>query len=298
MTNNYIEFPSDFWNNEFNKFFDNSSFDQLKNPFDISLLNNNQENQEKLDEDYMKIYFIEMPKSTDSNTGRSTIKFNITKEENSNSNGSNNLIGNKKGRKKISEKEITKESTKKNKKPPHDKFDVFNILNLIQVDSINCIILFLNCVLNHFNYDKEDRFKNIISSAKKEVNKTKLAIIKNKKLHEIITVKISSKYKNFKYDYNQKLYEKIKQNPEYKMNKVIISILDEKYLNFFQNVYYQSKRTFNLQKYGIDANIPLSNVKMYIDKVNKFNDKEYKNTISNCINENYFDGKLMFYLEK
>lgn len=298
MTNNYIEFSSDFLNNEFNKFFDNSSFDQLKNPFDISLLNNNQENQEKLDEDYMKIYFIEMPKSTDSNTGRSTIKFNITKEENSNSNGSNNLIGNKKGRKKISEKEITKESTKKNKKPPHDKFDVFNILNLIQVDSINCIILFLNCVLDHFNYDKEDRFKNIISSAKKEVNKTKLAIIKNKKLHEIITVKISSKYKNYKCDYNQKLYEKIKQNPEYKMNKVIISILDEKYLNFFQNVYYQSKRTFNLQKYGIDANLSLSNVKMYIDKVNKFNDKEYKNTISNCINENYFDGKLMFFLEK
>ena len=194
MTNNYIEFSSDFLNNEFNKFFDNSSFDQLKNPFDISLLNNNQDNQdnqEKLDEDYMKIYFIEMPKSTDSNTGRSTIKFNITKEENINSSGSNNLIGNKKGRKKISEKEITKESTKKNKKPPHDKFDVFNILNLIQVDSINCIILFLNCVLNHFNYDKEDRFKNIISSAKKEVNKTKLAIIKNKKLHEIITVKIT-----------------------------------------------------------------------------------------------------------
>ena len=89
MTNNYIEFPFDFWNNEFNKFFDNSSVDYFKNPFDISSLNNNQDNQEKLDED--DIYFKKvMPKSTDSNTSRSTIKFNVTKEDNSNSNGSNN----------------------------------------------------------------------------------------------------------------------------------------------------------------------------------------------------------------
>lgn len=299
MTNNYLEFPYDFLNNESNEKSDNSIIDILKNLFDISQSNNNQENQDKIEEDDSEIYFIkEVPKTTNVDINKNNNIFNVTREENSNSDNSNNLIGNKRGRKTISEKELTKDSTKKNKKPPHDKFDVFNILNLIQVNSINCLILFLNCVLDNFEYNKEDRFKNIISSEKKKVNKQKLAIIKNKKLYEIITEKISSKYKKYKCDYNKSLYEKIKQNPEYKMNKVIISILDEKYINFFQNVYYQSKRTFNLQKYGIDANLSLSKVEMYIDKMNKFKDKEYKNTISNCINENYFDGKLMFFLEK
>ena len=295
MTNNYLDFQSVFFNNEFNEELENRNIDIIKNPFEITELNNNQYNKEEVDEDNSDIYFRkETSKSTHDNTNRNNALFNVTKEENI---ILNNFIGNKKGRKKDSEKEISKNSVEKNKKI-HDKFDVFNILNLLQVNSINCIILFLNCVLDYFNYDKKDRFKNIVSSAKKKVNKKKLSIIKNKTLNEIITEKISEKYKNFKCDYNQLLYEKIKQNPDYQINKIIINILDEKYLTFFQNVYYQSKRTFNLRKYGIDANLPLSNVELYIDKINKFKDKDYKNAISNCINEYYFDGKLMFYLEK
>ena len=124
MTNNYLDFQSVFFNNEFNEELENRNIDIIKNPFEITELNNNQYNKEEVDEDNSDIYFRkETSKSTHDNTNRNNALFNVTKEENI---ILNNFIGNKKGRKKNSEKEISKNSVEKNKKI-HDKFDVFNI---------------------------------------------------------------------------------------------------------------------------------------------------------------------------
>ena len=83
----------------------------------------------------------------------------------------------------------------------------------------------------------------------------------------------------------------MKNNPIY---DALIKLSNETYLYFFQNIYYKNERFINLHKYGIDVIIPLSNkVELCEDKI-KDEDEEYIKIYKKCINENYFNGKLMF----
>ena len=207
-------------------------------------------------------------------------------------------IGKKKGRISNEEKKEMNKS-QNNSKKIHDKYDKFNIINKLNVHSIQSLIEIVNCALDMFSFgkNKELKFLNINSSFKKDVKKDSIENLKKKKLCDILTLNISDKYQKYPLDYNKQLYKKIKDDPRY---KVVINFLEENFLFFFQNVYYKSERTINLQKYGVDAFLTLSKkVKLNKDKIKTFkDDKEYIKFYNQCINECYFDGKLMFQLVK
>ena len=136
----------------------------------------------------------------------------------------------------------------------HNKNDKFNILTKVLSHSLNTLIQIVNCFLDEFNYNKNERFLYIESCYKKNVKKDNIEEMKNKKLSEIISLNISKKFHNQDINKNKNLYEKIKNDSRY---TVVNKFLDETFLFFFQNVYYKSDRTINLQKYGVDAFLTL-----------------------------------------
>ena len=108
-------------------------------------------------------------------------------------NESEDFIRKKRGRKAV-ENEDENENENQPKKN-HNKFDTDNILTKIQVNYITFIVLFLNFILDFFNYDKSERFKQIDYKVKQVVNQNHFNDLKSKKLHEIICMKISPKNK-------------------------------------------------------------------------------------------------------
>ena len=199
-------------------------------------------------------------------------------------------------RKKRGRKAVVNEDENENENQPkknHDKFDTYNILTKIQVNYITFIVLFLNCILDFFNYDKNERFKQIAYKVKQVVNQNHFNDLKSKKLHEIICMKISPKNKKIvtqDAEYNKNLYIKLQSNP------IINRILNENYLYFFQNIYYKSEKIINLKHYGCDTNITLSNkIVMFNDKIKSFKDKDYIVAVQKCVKDNYFEKKVVFH---
>ena len=110
----------------------------------------------------------------------------------------------------------------------HDKFSADNILRKIQVHFISFIVFFLNDILSSFGIRK--KFLKLDYEFKKDVNKQNFAELKNKNIGEIISSKISTKYKKDE-NTNSNLYELLKTN------KVLGKIFDIKYFTFFKEYY-------------------------------------------------------------
>ena len=293
MGNNNTYGSNDYLSIANNSNSENSFGDAYNKFFPSEQININREPSEEYDS---QIYFnTDNYKTTKEETKEKNkidknVKFNISKS----SNNSINLVGKKtkRGRKKKAEK---KDNNGQFSKKCHTKYCESNVLHKIKTDSINSIIDTANSILEY--YKCNERFKYIDASYKKNVNKNEIELIKTQKLSDIILLPISPKYKNSEKDYNKQLYNKLKENPKY---KVLKSFLDETYLHFFQDIYYQDERNINLKKYGINDYLPLSKkVKLSIDKINSFdaNEKDYLKLYNQCINKNYFDDKLKFYLE-
>ena len=294
MTKYYSEFNINSANNSGNSF-----DDAFKQNFSSIEINNNNDH---LEEENSQLYFNkELHKTTEEETTEKkvkvykSLKFNILKDNDNEI----NYIGKKTNRGRKKKKEILGNdiNNEQYSKKEHTKYDVFNILYKIKAHSINCAVETLNSILDFFKYNKDERFKNINANFKKKVNKNDIEEIKEKQLFEIINEPISIKYKkkDFSLDYNKQLYEKIKENQKYNL---IISILNETYLSFFQNIYYKKERSINLKKYEYDELIPLSKkVKLSIDKIKSFKDKYYIKIYNKCINDYYFNGQLVFQTE-
>ena len=271
-------------------------YNQIFRPFSVNEPNYSQEIS---DDEKSKIFFIKdnsnisIQIKPDEVVKKRKKFFSVTKDD---TKIIKEYIGKKKGRKTNSEKKEMNKS-QQNSKKSHDKYDKFNILNKLNVHSIKSLSQIVNCALNMLNFDESKRFLNIKSIYKKDVKKNSIENLKKKKLCDILTLDISTKYHKYSLDYNKILYEELKKDPQY---EVLINFLDENFLFFFQNVYYKSERTINLQKYGVGTFLTLSkDVKLYKDKINTFkDDKEYIKLYNQCINECYFDGKLKFQLEK
>lgn len=271
-----------------------SALDPFQSNFNTENLNKNNEYDE-LEEDKQRFYNSEEIKKENKKEKKFNIKkFNVSKNENDEKNqfiGRKTNRGRKKNKEKMESNEINGDAVKKE----HTKFDVFNILNKIKVHSINSAIDGVNKLLDFKDHDKNERFKKINAGFKKKVNKKEIEELKKKKLYEIVQMNISPKYTKFPVDYNKQLYNKIKKEPKY---NEIISFLDETYLSFFQNVYYKTERSIDLKKYNLDALVPLSKeVKLSIDQLQSFEEKEYVQLYKKCVNDYFFDGKLMFQLE-
>ena len=133
--------------------------------------------------------------------------FNVEKEVDNNFLGKKTNFGRKK---KLEEKEINENSSAKTKKT-HDKKELFNILNKVEVDCHNSIPKNLNSFLDFVGHDKKERFLKINPIYKKRVNTDFLDRKKNTKLYEIICLDISGNYEKYPLDHNKNLYEKLKK---------------------------------------------------------------------------------------
>ena len=278
---------------DFDSYLDTEKNIEPQNSFEIAFKNCfNEElykNEEPLNEDYSYLFI----KTKETKTKEST-KEKLEENIQNISEKEDKLLGKKRGRKKNIEKI---ENNNENIEKIHNHESEDNMLNKIQIHSINSAIECFNSILNYIKYNNKERFLKIDPSFKKKINKKEREELKKKKLCDILKLDISTKFTNHSFDYNKNLYEKIEKMKENPIYDALIKLSNENYLYFFQNIYYKNERIINLNKYGIDVNIPLNNkVKLCEDKIKSFKDKgeKYIKKYKKCINENYFNGKSMF----
>lgn len=205
---------------------------------------------------------------------------NYNKETLSQNDSSKILLSKKKYRGRQKKNQVTNDDNIKK----HDKFSTDNLLRKIQVQYMSFIILFLNEILEQFNY--KQKFFKLDYQFKKNVNIKFVESLKQKSLGEIICNKISSKYKTNNENANIKIYEEIKTN------EILNNILSENYLQFFKKIYYKNNRHINLKEYGLDKDIILPiKIKLFEDLFKDNNasdfDKEYQKKINECAIQNY-----------
>ena len=173
------------------------------------------------------------------------------------------------------------------------KFDYDNILSKVEVHFTNFINDHLNFFIDTFDDGKKitERFIKISHECMNNKSKVKFNEIIQKKVLEVISQDISSKFKYYPKDYNKKLCERLE-----KEIPIMKKILEQNYLTLFKNVYFPSKRDINLDKiYGINKIIHLpKEIKMFKDKIKTFDDEDYKIKMKKVVNEFYFGGKLKF----
>jgi hypothetical protein len=185
------------------------------------------------------------------------------------------------GRKKKEETSFQQEDSS------HGIFAEDNISIKIQTHYLNFIIAFLNCILPHINYNKK-----LFKLDKEFKIKNKVESLKDKTIGEIISNKISEKYKsiNDKINANKNIYEEIKNYP------LVNQILSENYLIFFKKFYYYSDSYINFKDYGLNKDIiftkGVKNFKHLIKENEKRGDK-YIKYIKEYTCRNYIPG-LMF----
>lgn len=257
-------------------------------------------NKSESDEDFFsnKEYFFDrshLSNEPPSNVNKSTNQYDTNEHKNinqtNNSNNSNDskvLLGNKR-RPPKNEKHKKKERTKKPKKTR--KYEKDEIFLKLQGHFITFIIKIVNLVLQSLNYDKSDRFTDIDSKFKKNIQKGFFESLKSKNLYYILKTRPSSRFTSKDSDYNKNLCEKLKDG------EIIKNILNENYLNFFINVYHKNNRKFNLGNYGnTNMVIQISDeIKMYHDI--ETSDELYIKIMDNYV-EKYILPKKLFKVEK
>lgn len=187
----------------------------------------------------------------------------------------NKILGNKTNRGKIPK-------FKKVENKNHDKYDIDNIITVVQCHFMNFIVDFVNFVLDEQGID--EKFVKIAYEEKRIVNNKNFENLKKKCLYEILLMKITPKCSKFPEDHNKVLYNKVKEHP------IIKDILNLNYLYFFQNVYYKSERIINIE--GTDKTFILSNRKLvlYNEKLSGFSDEYYISLFNRYVKEKYFDN--------
>jgi len=237
--------------------------------------------------DEKKLYYINTNSEKSTKTQTSIIKKNIFNVKNEQEQEQEqNLTKKKRGRSRK-----VKNSQDLNSKPKiHDKHSIDNLLRKIQVHYLSFIISYINDILKELNY--KEQFLKIDYNFKKTINKDFMENLKTKKISDIVCIDISSKYKKDKSE-NRNIYEKIK---EYKN---INNILNQNYLEPF-DIYYKSKKNVNLQNFGLDREIILSEkTKMYKDLLKESinnKDKDYIENLNLCVFQNYpIKDKFLMY---
>jgi hypothetical protein len=176
----------------------------------------------------------------------------------------------------------------------HDIYAEDNISVKIKTHYLNFIISFLNCIFPHFNYKKKlyKLDKEFKINIKKINSKDNLDSLNDKTIGEIISNKISKKYRsvNDKSNANKKICEEIKNNP------ILNRILSENYLIFFKKFYYNTDSFINLKDYGLNKVIFFTkNVKNFkhLLKDNENKGEKYIMSIKEHVVRNYIPD-LMF----
>ena len=259
------------------------SFESFSKIFPKSNNQITENEEERLQEENQKIYFISTSKETEnsslfqvSQTSQANqikqVIFKTTKENH----GNKKLTGKKRGRNPKFQKTKVK----------NRKYDQDDILTKIQAHYISYIINFLNKVSSALGIKEE--FKEIKYSLKKNVSYEYFTQLQGKTLKDIVSMETSNKYSKFGKEHNKDLCESID-------NKVVQNILSKKYLEFFQNYYYKDVKEINLKEFGFggDEKVILSHkgkekALTYQDKIDCFkNDKLYVELCNKFVMENY-----------
>ena len=187
------------------------------------------------------------------------------------------LLGNKTNREK---KLLFKKVGNRN----HDKYDIDNIITVVQNHYINFIVMFINYFLEEQGID--EKFIKISYEEKRKVNKETFENLKTKCLYEILFMKITPKNSKSPEDHNKILYAKVKDLP------IIKDILNLNYLYFFQNVYYKSERNIMLKIDGMDIPFNLSDRKLelYNERLSSFSNEYYISLCNKYVKEKYFEN--------
>ena len=180
---------------------------------------------------------------------------------------------------------INKKAKEKNlgkKKNRHNKNGSDNIMTKTKRKLITSAISYVNEKIKYVYRNK--KYKPEFKKIKYDHKKANLGKIKKINLGDLIIQDVSKKYKNFEVDFNKKQYEKIKEN------EIVKSILNEKLIDFFREVYYKNKRTISLSEDNINSTINLSNkVKLYENFFREKDDKEFKDRVKHVIEKKFFD---------
>ena len=109
-----------------------------------------------------------------------------------------------------------------------------------------------------------DLFRYITYEEKKKISYNYLMDIFQNPIKNIILTNVSSKYKNFKEDYNKMLYQKLEGKSEW-----FAAFLDMKYINVFFDYYYNEEKPLKTIKFkGITINLSKS-TKTFEDLLSK-----------------------------
>ena len=181
----------------------------------------------------------------------------------------------------------------KKERKTHDKFSSDNIIRKIKVHSISFIVFFLNDILRSFRI--KERFLKLDYKFINDVKKQNFAELKNKNIGDIISNKISTKYKKDE-NTNINLYELLKSN------KVLGKIFNIKYIDFFEKYYMKNEKTVDLRIFGKEEEITLSNkTKTYYEflekEKSKAKDEKYINQIKEYLNKYYLKKKSLYYID-
>ena len=192
-----------------------------------------------------------------------------------------NLINNL--NKKRGRKSMKTDEDGKNRKS-HNRIDPCNIRTKITIAYISFLVNFINSITRQILIDEENeenenceynvnKYELKKISYSKNINLDCIRKLKEKTIKDIVSHNISSKYIYAEKNENEKICQMIIEK-----NKNIEKILEEKYMEFFETIFYESKKKVNLSKYGFKEYIILnSNVVLFNDFIKKIKMKEKKN---------------------
>ena len=179
-----------------------------------------------------------------------------------------------------------------NNSKAHGKFDLDNMIRKIQVSYINFIKDFMNVILKAINR-KDLVFISLDYFYKRKVNKKHRASLKTKTIKEVLSNKISSKFKTKNENINKETCEKIKKE---NIN-ILLNILNKEIFFFFDKIYYKNKRHFNLKEFGfddLDIQLP-TNIELFEDLLFKnrkeIHFEEYKVKLNFCAKKFFIQNK-------
>lgn len=170
-----------------------------------------------------------------------------------------------------------------------NKFD--NMLTKIQVGYINFLVNFTNIIIEKFGRS-DLKFKLIVSSLKKDNKIESRKKLKEGTIADVLKNEISSKYSKINKNNNFIVYEDLVKSGL----TDVINVLKQKFLFFFESVYFKSLRKFNLKDFGlIDLQIELpKKILLYEDLLMKNkkdgNFEEYKIKMEKCIKWHFLGG--------
>ena len=172
---------------------------------------------------------------------------------------------------KIGKKRGRQTEQENNNKKLHDKFKTDNQIRTIQVHYFNFIIKFLNTILNELNLNYF--FLDLSYKYKQKTQKKHRKELEEKTIRDILLeAPISGKIKVKDENYNKNIIKKIDEEDKY-----LCSILDKKYLSFFETIYCTNLNKINLNLFNcIDKEINLyKKVNKFIDLIDN-EDEKYK----------------------